>query len=89
MLFSEGIDDLRELPHTHFDAIARALVFLGYEEKLDADEYPPKRIWLDGEAMKAHFEQVKKNRDAQMKGEGSGEIDDPVSNDAAKSLIAG
>jgi hypothetical protein len=80
-----------DLPHTLFEAIRLAFMFLGFEE-LPNDEQPPKRIWLNPKLLKEHFEHVKRKREQEMKGGSSGwdtHIEDPVDNDAAKGLIVG
>lgn len=85
-LFPEGIEKLTDLPHTLFTAIQTALTFLSFDE-LEEDERPPKRIWLDGEAMKDWFREVKRKRKEKYGGDGHQPIDDPVQNAAAKGLI--
>lgn len=77
-LYPEGVDDLRDLPHVLFDQIRTAVIILGWRE-LPEDEQPPKRIWQDGKKLKAHFEEVRRRREAEMKGEKS--IEDPVDNE--------
>lgn len=68
-----------------FNAIRFALTFLSFEE-LESHERPPKRIWLDSDALNDWFANVKKQRTEQASGKA---IDDPVQNEAAKSLIVG
>lgn len=68
-LFPPGITRLIDLPFTIHNAISSALSFLSYEE-LPEDEQPPKRIWLDGKKMKAWWAEVKRLREAEMKGHG-------------------
>jgi len=88
-LLPDGITDVRDLPHTIFAAIRAALIFLTFEE-LPEDERPPKRLWNDGDQLKAWFDEVKRRRDERYGGRSSpGEIEDPVQNDAAKSLLVG
>lgn len=55
-------------------------------DELLKEERPPRRLWLDDEGLQAHFDRVDRDRKAQYGGEEA--IDDPVSNDAAKLLIA-
>lgn len=74
---------MRDCPHALFEAIRSALVFLSFEE-LPKDERPDKRIWLNGAALKEHFERVERNRDAKAQGK---DIEDPVTNAAAAGLI--
>lgn len=64
LLFPPGIDDIRELPAQLFDAIRTSLMFLGFEEMPEGDT-PPKRIWLDNEALKEHFDMLKAKRKAE------------------------
>lgn len=91
-LFPRWFTDLRDLPHTLFEAIRLAYTFISFEE-LPEDEQPPKRIWLRPKELKEHFAWVKRKREAEMKGGGSKgwdvSIEDPVDNDAAKGLIVG
>lgn len=85
-LFPEHIHELTDLPHTIFDAIRSASIYLSFDELPD-DERPPKRIWRDGEAMGEFFDDVRRRRD-----EGTGSdthIEDPVENQAARDLIVG
>lgn len=86
-LLPDGISELADCPHPFFAAIKRALLFLSFEE-LPKDEQPPRRIWLDDERLVAHFERVQRDRDAKWNTDGPRAIDDPVQNDAARSLIS-
>lgn len=61
----------------------QALVYLSFDE-LPKDERPPKRIWTDGEALKAWFDRVEQDRERKAQGK---EIEDPVDNAAAAGLI--
>jgi hypothetical protein len=61
------------------------LLYISFDE-LPSDERPPRRIWLDDDALQAHFDRVERDRTAKYGGEGA--IEDPVDNDAAKLLIA-
>lgn len=89
-LYPPGIADIRDLPHPWFSAIRQAMVFLSWEE-LEKEERPPKAIWLDSDALNEWFAAVERRREEKWggKGDGAGEIEDPVENDAAKSLIVG
>lgn len=62
-------------------------MFLSFDE-LPEDERPPRRIWLDGDAMKNWMDEVKRKREAKAKGKDR-EIEDPVQNDAASMLVVG
>lgn len=68
-LFPPGIQRLTDLPYTHHRAIVAALGFLQFEE-LKEEERPPQHIWLDGEKMKAWWDEVKRNRKAEAEGHG-------------------
>lgn len=87
-LFPKGIDDIRDLPHTCFNAIRLGLTFLGFEE-LPEEDIPPRRIWMDGEKLEEHFNAVRARRKAQAEGKDTPEIEDPVENEAAAGLIVG
>lgn len=79
---------LNDCPFTIFDAIRLGGIFLAWDE-LPADERPPRRIWLNGDALKGWFDMVNKRREEKYGGKGGGAIEDPVQNDAAKGLIVG
>jgi hypothetical protein len=57
-------------------------------DELEEDEQPPRRIWLDHERLSAWFKAVRKRRKEKYGGKAS-EIDDPVQNEAARSLLVG
>lgn len=65
-------------------------MYLAWEE-LPKDERPPKRIWLDGEDLQGWFKEVERRREEKYgkDSSGSSEIEDPVENDAARSLVVG
>lgn len=85
-LLPEGVAGLWDCPFPLFDAIQRGLLVLGWEE-LPKDERPPRRMWVDDQALVAHFERVEQERERKYGG-GSGPVEDPVSNPAASALIA-
>lgn len=92
ILFPEGVERLDALPYTVHDAITTALLYLGWEELPD-DEQPPKRIYGNAEALKKHFEWVKRKRKAEY-GDKDSIKDKPIEgdveeNDAASLLING
>lgn len=87
-LLPPGVDSLDDCPFPLFDAIQRGLIILSWDE-LPRDERPARRIWGDDEALIAHFERVERERDQKYGLNGSGGVDDPVENAAARSLIAG
>jgi hypothetical protein len=86
-LFPPDFDDLRDLPHSLFEAIRMAALFLSFDE-LDTDERPPKRIWLMPEQLNAWMEAVNAKRRSGSS-DMDREIEDPVQNMAARDLIVG
>jgi hypothetical protein len=86
-LFPSGVENVRDLPWRWFEAIRMAMFFLSFEE-LAEDERPSKKIWLDSEALEAHFAQVKAKRKREVKGDSTLE-GESVSNKAASGLIVG
>jgi hypothetical protein len=88
-LLPDGVTDVRDCPHVLFHAIRVALMVIGFDE-LDRDERPPRRIWLDNDRLSAWFKDIdRKRRQKYGLDKGPGAIDDPVANDAARSLIVG
>lgn len=64
------------------------MVYISFDE-LPEDERPPRRMWLDDEGLKAHFDRIRRDRDAKYGADGgAGPIEDPVQNQAASLLIA-
>jgi hypothetical protein len=47
-LLPDGVQDVRDLPHTIFEAIRSALLIISFDE-LPENERPPRRIWNDAE----------------------------------------
>jgi hypothetical protein len=83
---------IADAPYSLVSNISFALTVLRWRENLDDHEVPPKRIWLNGDALKAWFETVKSNRRREMRGEDpdrSQDIEDPVENAAARGLLVG
>lgn len=81
-----------DAPYSLVEHVAFALTVLGWRENLDTHELPPRRIWRDTDELKAWFERVKSDRRREMRGETtdrSREIEDPVQNEAARSLLVG
>jgi hypothetical protein len=87
-LLPDGIADVRDCPHTLFSAIRAALMVIGFDE-LDEDERPPRRIWLDNDRLADWFKEVRRRRKEKYSAKEPGPIDDPVENDAARSLLVG
>ena len=67
------------------------LQFISWMENLDEDELPPRSIWFNERELRHHFDRVTKARKEKYgnKDETAGEIEDPVQNEAARSLIVG
>jgi hypothetical protein len=82
----EGIDRLQDIPHVLFDAIRLALSFLKFDE-LPKDERPPRRIWLDHDAMSSWWAHVERLREEKYGGDGKGDMTDYDENAAAKELM--
>jgi hypothetical protein len=81
-----------DAPYSLIEHVSFALTVIGWRESLDSHELPPRRIWQDPEELKAWFDRVKSDRRREMRGEStdrSREIDDPVQNEAARSLLVG
>lgn len=74
-----------ELPWPLFDAISRALMFLGFEE-MPVKDQPPKNIWLDSEKLTTHFANLRRDREASDIPGVDGPIDDPVQNELTKNF---
>lgn len=77
---------LRDCPFPLYDAIQRALLILSWEE-LPRDERPSRRLWDDDEGLVRHFERVERERERKWGTGGSGAIEDPVENDAARWMV--
>lgn len=87
LLFPPGIDNIYELPAPHFAALRTSLMFLGFEEMPEEDA-PPKRIWLDDDALTSHFSHLKEKRKAEMNPNGSQPSGEPMKqNSLAREMI--
>lgn len=78
-------------PHSFVGAIRSAMVFLSWQENLPREEIPPRKIWLDGEALEAWFERVEKLREDKTKGTNKPEEGwdgEMVDNAALKQMIS-
>lgn len=84
-LLPEGVP-LSDAPHNLVSAIALTLRFLGFEE-LPLDERPPKRIWLDGEALNAWWEEVERKRKAKYGIDGERDAGPMMEQDARSMLL--
>lgn len=83
-------DGIHDLPYPLFENLLLARIFISYEEQLPNEERPPKRIWLNTDALKEWFAEVDRKRERDMKGEGDKSIDGPSEkNAAAEDLIVG
>lgn len=85
-LLPDGIGSLRDVPYRLLDAIKAGLMFLSFEE-LPSEDVPPRSIWTDGPALKAHFDRVRRRQKEAMGDKG--EIEDPRENAALDLLIVG
>lgn len=63
-LFPPGVTRLCDLPHTLHRAIRMALYFLSFDNIIEKEDKPPKRIWLDGEKMEEWWRQVEARRES-------------------------
>lgn len=86
-LLPPWVADVRDLPYPLYEALRHAGMVISWEENLPEEEMPPKRIWTDMDALTEWFEDVKRKRDSQMRGDK--EIEDPRDNEAAGALIHG
>jgi hypothetical protein len=81
-----------DAPYSLVEHISFALTVLRWRENLDEHEIPPRKIWQDGDALRAWFDRVRDDRKREMRGESpdrSQEIEDPVQNEAARGLLVG
>lgn len=61
-------------------------MFLSFEE-LQEDERPPKHIWLDGEKLREHMDNVRAAREERFDPDKrEREIEDPVQNELTRGL---
>lgn len=86
-LFPPEVENVRDLPWRWFEAIRMAMFFISFDE-LSEDERPPKRIWLDTEALQAWFDGVKRKRERESGGDSTME-GESVQNKAASVLVSG
>jgi hypothetical protein len=82
-LFPPGVTRLCDLPHTIHRAIRMALYFLSFENIIEAQDKPPKHIWLDGEKMEEWFRAVKE------RAKGDKEVSEMPQNQALKDMFPG
>jgi hypothetical protein len=91
-LLPDGVSYV-DAPHPFASAIKMAATFLSWGENIEQKYMPPKRIWLDGEKLEAHFKRVEKLREDELKGRSSTvegwDGTDMVDNEAARALIVG
>jgi hypothetical protein len=81
-LLPDGIS-LADAPFNLANAIRMALVFLSFEEH-ELKDRPPKSIWLDNDALEAHWAAVRRRWKA-----GDADLSDATENAAAMGLIVG
>lgn len=63
------------------------MAFLKFQEMPD-DEAPPKRIWLDGDAISEHFREVNRKMKAQYgNSDSSGEVSEERNGAASMLLV--
>lgn len=87
LLLPPGVSDIREMPAPHFDLVRRSLMFLGFEEMPEEDR-PPKKIWLDDEALMSHFVRLKEKRKEETKSNSTTQSSEPMKeNSLAKQMI--
>lgn len=86
-LFPPGVENIRDLPWRWFEAIRMAMFFLSFDELVE-EERPPKKIWLDTEAIESHFAMLKEKHKREAKGDTTLE-GESVQNKAAKALVSG
>lgn len=87
LLFPPGIEDIRDLPATHFDLIRRSMIYLGFEE-MPQEDRPPRKIWLDDKRLVEHFDRLKEKRKAEAGGD-SVPSEPMQENSLAKEMIVG
>jgi len=82
---------LYDAPFVFVNAIRTTMVFISWQEHLPREEIPPKKIWLDGDALKEWFKHVEKLREEKAKGTNKPEEGwdgEMVQNPAVAQLIA-
>lgn len=88
-IMPQGITTLRELPYPLFNAVRVGMLYLGFEE-LSREDQPPRRIWQDSDALKVWFDDVRSRNGSRSEPDSwERNIEDPVDNEAARSLIVG
>lgn len=80
LLFPPGVTDLRDIPHTLFDAIRAGLLYLDLQD-LPPDDRPPRRIWGDTEKLMSWLEGHDESPTEQVYIEG------PVERNAAAAML--
>lgn len=88
LLFPPGIDDIRDLPAPHFDAIRTSLMFLGFEEMPEGDA-PPRGIWLEDDLLTEHFTRLKQRRKEEMDPKSPESGGEMKQNSLAKDMVVG
>jgi hypothetical protein len=88
LLFPPGVTDIREMPSAHFEALSTSLMFLGFEEMPEEDA-PPRKIWLDPEALTEHFKWLKQKRKDEMDPDSPKSGGEMKRNELAKDMVVG
>jgi hypothetical protein len=86
-----GCTSLIDAPFVVVRGIRNALMFLNWQENMEAKEVPPKRIWFDEDKLNAWFKDVRKQRELEARGQSNTEEGwdgEFKRNEAAKMLIA-
>lgn len=69
-LLPEDVDSLADCPYPLHQAILYGLRWLQFED-FAPEERPPKKIWLDQDAMSGWWSKVEKDREDKYKSSGS------------------
>lgn len=83
LLLPDGIRTIYDLPWPVHEAIQTALMYLAWEE-YPSEDRPPRRIWLDMDALKEWFDDVRRRRGTAS--DSDQDIEDPVQNEFAAEL---
>lgn len=84
-LLPPGVSALLEAPWPLLQAVRFAQMVISWDQLEDKDR-PPRRIWQDQPALRAHMDRLKRDRRERAEDR---EIEDPVHNAAADMLLTG